>query len=370
MSTLVEVVVTLVWACLQVPGAQNQLFAQLFFAINVVTDLAATASLTFCPGLQEALDGESPPEVSWFKHLPADYKGKWGVYVLVFKKDDYVPHLYCGSATDSRLGISSRWALYDKHNIRLRENVDGLPSGVLKAFQAGFKITHKGLLVTAPIPSAANVPMLRLLFYGMEATFSFAFWMMSSTKHYAYHTCCRWSPADFTYKGLCSHSALHDPVAGRFDLSSEELTLLAADVKERERAYQKAYRLARIAEDEEGFKAQKKQHLATFRENNLERARAIKARSQKKSWASDKYNCDICGTKCKSEWEHKRHNESSNHKINVRKAEAGVDKPFKCTICGYSTEVKGSMKRHKDGKIHKGKVRALQEALEASSSSS
>lgn len=367
--TLLELVIALVWACLLVPGGKNQLFVQLFFAVDVVSDLAAAASLSFCPGLLEVLNATSPPTVAWFKQLPDDYRKRWGVYVLVFKQDGFVPYLYCGSATESKRGIASRWALYDKHNVRLRDNTEGLPSGVIKAFEAGFKITHKGLLVTAPIPSAANVPTSRLLFYAMEATFAFAFWMMDSRKFYPYHACCRWSLESFTYMGLCSHSALHDSIAGRFDLSSAELTALAVTVQEKSRAYHAAYRAAKLAEDPEGWRAKKKLHQDTFREKNLEVARAIKARSAAKTKSLGRYpGCTLCGVPhFKSQWESDRHDRSRVHKVNVEKEKAGVVKPYKCSTCGYSTSVKDSLRRHKDGKLHKQRVANAQAAAAAAS---
>lgn len=338
MSTLVEVVVTLVWACLQVPGAQNYLFAQLFFALEVVSDIAAVTSLTFCPGLQEVLNAPSPPDVSWFKSLPANHLGRWGVYVLVFKQPEHKPHLYCGSATEVGRGISSRWALYDRHNLYLRDNVDGLPSGVLKAFRAGFKITHKGLLVTAPIASAANVPTYRLLFYALEATFSFMFWMMHSNKYLLYHACTRWPVDSFKYKGLCSHSALRDPIAGCFDLSADQLIALANDAAKRKAAYNKVYH-------------------RSYRAAHPEDIRANHARSEASIWASGKYRCNTCGTRCKSEWEVVRHNRSRGHIIRAEKVRMNIDRPFKCHTCGYATEVKDSLRRHKDGELHKRRMR-------------
>ncbi|KAJ8108984.1 hypothetical protein OPT61_g7790 [Boeremia exigua] len=382
-STLLELVITMVWACLQVTGSQNRLFAQLFFAVNVVSDVAAAASLTFCPGLLEALNAKSPPSVSWFKSLPDDYRGKWGVYVLVFEKHGLLPHLYCGSATDSDDGISSRWMLYDRHNIKLGAKIDRLPRGVFKAFQAGYKIKHKGLLVTAPIPPAANVPMVRLLFYALEATMSFCFWMMDTNKFFAYHVCCRWPLESFSYKGLCSHSALYDSIKGRFDLSPEQLTTLAVDVAEKKRAWHRAYRATLMATDPEARLALERIYAATYRDlnrdacnarsrqytaDNLQTVRETKDRSSKKTKESGIYSCKLCGVDCKSNWELARHNKSSSHKTNVRKEKEGVIKSFVCRICNYSTEVKGSMKRHKEGKNHIKKAAAHKAARQAASS--
>lgn len=393
-SDLLILVISMVWACLQVPGVQNKLFKELFFNLDVVADLASAASLTFCPGLLDVLQSAAPPTVDWFKRLPADYKGKWGVYVLVMEKRGCKSRLYCGSATDSDGGIGSRWALYDRHNIKLRMKTDGLPRGVLKAFQDGFKITHKGLLVTAPMASPADVPMYRLLFYAMEATFTFAFWMMDTKKHYFYHKLCPWSLDTFQYDGFCSHSALNDPIARRFDLSSEELTTLAADNNERRRAYARAYRGARFAEDPEGYLAAQRENAArwrarareadregfyakqqtyidTYKENHSGAVAAIHAKSEKKIKELGIYpGCDLCGVDpFKSEWESDRHQRSKRHKANVKDQLNGVVKPYKCFICSYSTKVKDSLRRHKDGEHHKRKVREAQASSSSSSSS-
>lgn len=98
--SVLDFVITMVWACLQVPCSQNSLFQRLFTAIEAVSDIAAVASLTFAPGLLEALQATSPPDVSWFKNLPTAHLKRWGVYVLVFGHEDFIPYLYCGSATE------------------------------------------------------------------------------------------------------------------------------------------------------------------------------------------------------------------------------------------------------------------------------
>ncbi len=302
-ASILELVITMVWACLQVPGAQNQLFAQLFFALDVVSDIAGVASLTFASGLMDALQAPSPPDVQWFKNLPAKHVKRWGVYVLVFEHEDFIPYLYCGSATEVSCGVTQRWALYDKHNLYLRDNTEGLPSGVIKAFQAGFKITYKGLLVSAPIATAAKVPMVRLLFYAMEATFAFAFWMMNSHKFLLYHACCPWPLESFTYGGLCTHSALRDPIAGRFDLSGEELEALAVDVKERNRRYNALYYQREKQVHPERLKERQREHDLNYRINSHDKPIAKQRRFAAKRKADRTYWCELCEQACTKEYE-------------------------------------------------------------------
>ncbi|KAL1657283.1 hypothetical protein SLS61_000328 [Didymella pomorum] len=213
----------------------------------------------------------------------------------------------------------------------------GAPSKVLKALQEGFKITHKGLLVTAPIPGPADVPLVRLLMYALEATFAFAFWMMSNHKYLLYHDCCRWALGTFTYEGLCSHSALRDPINGNFGYSAEQLIKLADDAAKnrasRRRAYDAAYRAA---------------HPEAIRETH--------ARSEAYIWTLATYSCKLCGVRCKSNWERERHDDSRRHKINPHKQRLGVNKPYWCGPCGYETSVKDSLRRHKEGDYHRRRV--------------
>jgi len=310
-GALFEVIITLIWACLLVPSAgNNRLFKALFFDKSVLVDIAASASLSFCPGLLEAIQATAPPTLSWWKSLPDDHRGQWGVYALVFEKKGCEPYIYTGSATDSRRGVTARWAVYDKHNLYLREDTYGLPSGVLWAFQNGYKITHKGLLVTTPIPGAINVPAFRLLFLAMEATFCFYFWTMRSrTKDYGMASCCPWPMDAFTYGGLCSHSALHDGVKGNFELTPQQLAVLDADVRTRRNAISVAYRAKSMAVVPDRRLGLERGYGAIYRDKNRDAynarqraftaadpaaARARKALSRANIIASGKHRCQDC----------------------------------------------------------------------------
>ena len=78
--------------------------------------------------------------------------------------------------------------------------------------------------------------MFRLLFVALEATFTFYFWALySKDKDYKMGACTPWPRDSFTYHGLCNHSALNERVNGNFDLTADQLTSLAALVKERSR---------------------------------------------------------------------------------------------------------------------------------------
>jgi hypothetical protein len=368
-SDLLVLVISLVWACLQVPGSQNDLF-QLFSNMDIVADLACAASLTFCPGLIEVLDAAAPPTVAWFKQLPSDCRGKWGVYVLVMEKMKCKARLYCGSATDSDGGIVTRWALYDRHNLKLGEKTHGLPSGVLKAFQDGFKITHKGLLVTAPMASPANAPMYRLLFYALEATFSFYLWMMNSGKFFLYHKLCPWTLSEIEYDGLCSHSALFDPIAGCFDLTPEELMSLAAELEEKKRqhnqAYQRAYYQYEREHRSEELKERHRRHDLSYRMNSRDKSIAKQRRYEAKHKAAKTFWCEICEKACSKPYEWDRHLRSTNHRNRQAKADASIELPYRCEICLHSCAKPSQLESHCQGQRHKERVAALQAAASSS----
>jgi hypothetical protein len=373
---LLELLVVLIWACLLVPTVgKNHLFAQLFFDIDVVKEVASMASLCFCPGLLQVLEAMSPPTLSWFKSLPSKHLGRWGVYVLVFEKKGCRPYVYVGSGTDARYGVTSRWTLYDKHNLYLRDNTDGLPSQVIWAFKQGYKISHKGLLVSAPVPSAANVPTFRLLFVAMEATFSFAFWVMKPIKNdYGMLSCCRWELSTFTYGGLCTHSALNDPIKGNFDLTAAELTDLDITNRERRNRYNIEYRARAMAIDPEARLAKEREWSETYRNANREaynarsrafaaadraHSNALKELSRIKTKESAKYRCEICLQSCVSQWELDRHNRSSKHNIRAAKVARGVKFIHNCLPCDFMSDVKGSLTRHQASPSHKAKMASI-----------
>jgi hypothetical protein len=112
----------------------------------------------------------------------------------------------------------------------------------------GYTIVLKGLVLWRPVPSAADIPKLRLLYVVIEAALSFLFWaVQSQKKDYSMSRCCPWPRNSFSYSGLCSHSALAENVTGNFDFSSEQLEAEAATIKEKNRSYQAEYQRSQRA---------------------------------------------------------------------------------------------------------------------------
>lgn len=75
-------------------------------------------------------------------------------------------------------------------------------------------ITYWGMLWWSPIPSFDNRFPLRCLFVALEATFTWAFWIVFSCKWEFMHSFCPWPVDSFAYDGFRSHTNLSEKVHG------------------------------------------------------------------------------------------------------------------------------------------------------------
>lgn len=161
-----------------------------------------------------------------------------------------------------------------------------MPEYIQKALEKGFTITHKGTLVTCLIPSAANIPRVRLLFVATEAVLCFAFWAMKRKDiDYGIDICCRWPRALIKYGGLCSHNALLEGVIGNFGLSAEELETIHAQGQARRSAYNSAYYQHMRETDLVGLQARKReqvQRTVWYRQTRRESTRHASGRRPKR----------------------------------------------------------------------------------------
>ena len=184
-TTTFELLVHITWGCLCASLWKQSLFAQILSSQSVLLEICSAANLVFCPGLFNVIQNAYAPAVNFFESLPSDTARRWGVYVLVFQKPNAIPLIYIGSGTNSRDGVSARLGEYD------RPARGTIPQYVENALRENYKIVHKGLLVWAPIPPAADIPRFRLIFIIIEAVFSFLFWaIISKTKDYDIGICC------------------------------------------------------------------------------------------------------------------------------------------------------------------------------------
>ncbi|KAK2014937.1 HSP70-domain-containing protein [Colletotrichum eremochloae] len=327
------------WACLCAPAWKNGIYKAIFTDKSVFDAVFLSVGLDYCTALYNAIQSPSPPDVGFFKRLPTSSKGIWGVYALVFKKDDDIPLVYIGSATESQRGVWSRWCNYDRY-LNTKKGQDLIPDNVIRALEDGYRITHRGVLLSCPIPTPANVPRFRLLLVVLEATLSFLFWTMASReKDYKIGSCCPWSLDDFTYHGLCSHNPLIEMVAGNFDLSTEQLETIAAEVREKNRQYHKVNYQRRKVEDREGLREEWTRAHAKQRALPLDARNAPLRRYAKKVKDSGKIRCDVCLLNFAKVTELRRHNTSKRHLQKVAKKERGEVDAFFCDICQTFTTV-------------------------------
>ena len=241
------------------------------------------------------------------------------------------------------------------------DSKSAIPKYMDQALKEGYTITHKGLLAWCPLPAAVDVARFRLLFVAMEAAFSFHFWAMRSrAKDYGIGDCCPWSRDDFTYHGLCSHNALLEAVHGNFDLTPEQIEVLAVVAKEKKRLHN-ASQYKRIRElDLEGYRARGRRSAATYRQNLADKKRVNEERFRAKAKDEKRFHCDTCGVFCISSSQLERHNRSRRHKLAVERAANGRLR-FHCKVCDAHFTHQCHLDRHNKGKRH------LQRVAEAAS---
>lgn len=314
---MIEVLVSLVWACLLVPAYKHPIFMQVFSDRDVLAEFMTAACLGFCPGLLEVIRASSPPALSFFRSLPSkpsDTHRRWAVYALVLEKPGAIPLIYIGSGTSHDKGIRARFTKYNifDHTV---------PYHVRLAVEKGYAIVHKGLLVWCPLPSAADVPRFRVLFVAIEAALTFLFWAMkSNNKDYGYGSCCPWDRNARSYNGLCGHSALNEGAIGDFDLSAEQLEALATERRANVKAYNADYYQASLQKDPEGFKAKNIAKAKKYAKENPEKVAAGKKRQDAKVIASKKYHCVVCDKSFSCPSHLKTHNKGGPHLLKVAAA--------------------------------------------------
>lgn len=346
-ASQLDLMVILAWACLSMPAWKNQLFAQRLSTEAILTALAVTANLSFCPGLLDAMRATSPPALQFFKKLPAATFKTWAVYVLVLEKLDSKPLVYIGSGTESQYRVLNRWSDYDR--------LDKLPNRVQEMVDKGFAITHKGVIVWTPIPAAANIPMVRLLFVTMEAVFAFLFWAMWPAKNdYMMSECCPWPLDSFGYGGLCTHSPLKDNIEGDFDRTAEELEQMAVDRKDW--AHQRY--LNRKEADPDRYA----EIIANSKANmKLNSPHLLKAQDKRAYDKGKKQGQWICGP-CKDRWSKKSqydvHCESKAHLLKVGLRPEDVLTKHVCDPCGFRTNRVANWNQHIKTAVHKSKTSA------------
>jgi len=393
-TSIVELLVFLVWNCLIQPAHKHGLFTQVLSSQEVLLDLLNATQLSFAPGFYDAIQGTRPPPLSFFLGLPSHSVKIWAVYALVLQKKNAVDLTYIGSGTEAERGVAARWGQYDK--------LENLPTNVQAAVDQGWAIVHKGLLLWMPLPSATNVSSFRILFVAIEAALSFLFWTLRSrSKDYGMSDCCPWDLSAFEYRGLCGHNAMLEMVSGNFDLNAEQLEHMEAQRKDNVRHYNAEYYDKYIQLP--GMKEKKRQYASEYYESHAEdpeflpkkRERGViyqEKYSEKLSEkredvkATEKYFCEVCNISCGKQAELKRHNESKKHLENVKNKRLGIvvtkstraindaanrarhiaNETHHCALCATSFIDKRAVEGHKKTRKHLAKEKAALDAVRSS----
>lgn len=220
-SDVLTLVLSLLWQVLVAfpDYRKNLLFTMHYTSLAILTTLASKFLPEFAPGLLDVLRSPSAPDIDFFRNLPQlskeDAGRAYGVYALVLEKVGFLPGVYVGSAANSSGGVHSRWGTYR------RLDRSTMPFYVQDYLEDGFEITHMGLLCWHVFPTSGDRPMARLLMVALEALFTYCFWAYNSTNSRFQHLCC-WPTESLPWVGLCSHSALIDPVVGNFNLTPRQ----------------------------------------------------------------------------------------------------------------------------------------------------
>jgi hypothetical protein len=373
MLALLTLVLSLVWKVLvETPiNRKSKYYARFFTSLDVIQEFAIAASLSFAPGLLEALQASTPPTVAWFKSLPSDNRyawesDNWAVYLIVLEKGGERTRIYIGSGTNSDTGLAFRWKQYD--------NKDALPSGLKKAFEDGFKITHKGVLCWKAMPSPGKaLLMYRLLFLCLECVFTYYFWAMRpGTYDDAMSYICPWTLSNLEYDGVCSHGSLVDHPQGDFHLTDEQLIAQAADAevifRKNKAAAATNYHYKQMAENYADYIDDAHARKTKSRELHPELDTIATKKRHDKYMEEKKFYCTDCDLPFPRKNVLDDHLKSARHARKV-KANAHGSK-FSCKLCNIPLAHQGSLNRHRKSDGHKAKVAEAKAALAAAAQSS
>lgn len=325
----------------------SPLFGMFLPSEEHLTEVASTVGLQCASGLRDVLLSSTPPGLDFSKNLPAEYTDEFAVYALTFEKAGEPYGVDVGSATDSDLGFKRRMKNYDDRVT--------LPKLVKKYLAMGYDITHKGKLAAAPMPTAANDAMARLLNYCLEGLFEPIFHarqknsghLQSDVIAFAQEWECGipgfayWDPP---WLGLCTHSALNEGITSDFFSSAAELeeyaTMRHTRDLERHKKKAAAWRDRFKTEDPEGYKAWKKScrdsQSAEKEAASTQRYRNKRKKEDLEQWAKEQCERDI-----------------------KRRANAIANKLYYCAICDKPFSKKGGLDSHLGTNVHFQAVEAM-----------
>ncbi|TVY78123.1 eIF-2-alpha kinase activator gcn1, partial [Lachnellula suecica] len=336
--TILAFVLLKTWQCLEdTPAAQkNVYYAKLFPSLAVLEEIASSVSLTFAPGLFDILQASTPPTIAVLKTLTTETMRCWAIYIIILEKPYCTPKIYIGSATEAIRGLKNRFTQYDSRLM--------LPRHVDDAIKDGYKIVHKAPLCWIDIPAASLVPIIRVLFLALEATFAYMLWAMRTvSRDFGMSHMCLWDRTTLEYEGLCSHCCLIEKIIGDFELSSEQLE--AADAERKKIRDAKAAEVSlnwhhkQMETNYDAYAEKNRQRQADLRERSPERIRDRGRAQTQRYYDEEKHYCKTCKVNCASSTALKIHNLTPSH-LSV---EERMNRPFTCIPCVFGAVRKDSL---------------------------
>jgi hypothetical protein len=359
-----------IWQALDRPIYKNPLFDQIFPTFDDLLQIGTETKFKVANGLVNAMTADSPPDPDYWKTTPQKLPGDgdvWAVYNVHMEKEGKCPREYVGSGTEANEGFDRRRTTY-----KPPLNIDTLPRYVAESIREGYRITHVGVLVSGPLPTAAQVPKFRLFYVAVEATLTLWFWgFKSRSRDPADVAACGWDLGAFRYDGLCSHSAFTEGVKGNFNLTAEQLETIAtkrkalksessAEFRARSRhqgsledpyaATERARELYALKREHtperERLNQEKREKNTAFRAKNPEKTHEYAQASARRVKLSKQCYCDPCGINCVSERDFTIHLATEIHKRSIIRVAKGQHLQHRYYLCHRSFDDARGLRAH------------------------
>jgi hypothetical protein len=350
-AMLMQWMLLAIWTCLSKTPLvyKNPLFMRFMASLDDVRLVASNIPVNFAPGLWDVINSATPPAVAYFKSLPTLRSPCWAVYMLVLEQVGHRPRVYVGVATNASNGVAVRFKHYDEG--------EHLPRRVESSLAQGFEIVHKGLLCWTPIPSPGLVPITRLFFYAMEATFACLLWAMNCALHkdFGMGHMSLWDRSTLEWDGLCTHSSLNDGIIGDFDLTYEDLEMIAKEKERKFREHKKInacnYHYKQMATNYDEYIGNAHDRVRKSRALHPEKHRKTELDREARTRAAKTYYCAQCEKAFSRPKILESHLESAEH---ARKIAPPL--PDFCHVCNKGYANRQNLHRHKKSESHKKKV--------------
>jgi len=232
---------------------------------------------------------------------------------------------------------------------------------VAAALEEGYEISHKALVCWAPIPPPAKIPIFRLLFLALEASFTYAFWAVNDVRfgRDMMHIC-PWDVATLPYDGLCTHSALREGLRGGLDLTAEQHEASAMEqaaiFRQLKAVNATNYHYKQMATNYDEYISAAKERSYKSRMLNpgqhAESAQLLRERNKEEK----RYYCEPCDHAAGSRWDYDNHMESKAHDRTVNGFE---NAEFKCWPCRRHFSHISNFRRHSRTPYHQEKMKQL-----------